>query len=136
MIRLEVHIEKYDWKVTILIGADIEYIVRCLRSLYCDDSYIRIAINNITKCTKDCAITISNQNMQESVININKYSDEFELLDTIVHECRHIESHIATKYNLNEKGESVAYLIGHLVKDVVKGLAGVNSSTGDFVGAQ
>ena len=47
---------------------------------------------------------------------IGKTTSKKEFINTIVHEANHLQSHIATVYNLDEKGEEVCYLIGTIVE--------------------
>ena len=120
MIRHIVCVNKYNWLVIFLfnVGAgDIKSVIQHLRYIYANNEIIKSVINNINS-GENCAITITNRNLQKSVISFNKTSSIKELVNSIVHECRHVESHIADKYNIDEKGESVAYMIGELVSDI------------------
>ena len=120
MIRISIYIDKYNWKLTIFVGVGVEHItkiVRCLHHLYCDSTYSNDAIKSIYS-GDNSAITISNLIINKSVVIINKTTSDKEFVNSIVHECRHVQSHIATKYNLDEKGEDVAYLLGNIVSDV------------------
>jgi hypothetical protein len=37
-------------------------------------------------------------------------------MSTLVHELKHVQSHICEYYNVSESGEEAAYLIGYLTK--------------------
>lgn len=120
MIKIKVPIDKYNWELTLFVGVDIEdikYIVQCLHYLYCADTYTQDAIKSIYDGVNN-AITISNLIINKSVVIVNKTTSDKEFVNSVVHECRHVQSHIATKYNLDEKGEDVAYLIGYIVSYV------------------
>lgn len=132
MKKLDVPINKYNWHLVVLLDVDIDNIksvIQYLHYLYCDESYI----NDVKKSINDGynnAITITNLSINRSLVIINKTTTDKEFVNSIVHECRHVQSHIATKYNLDEKGEDVAYLIGHIVSDIYYQLQYQHSSTG------
>ena len=50
-----------------------------------------------------------------SVIGITKNLTKEEFLNTLVHEAKHVQSHICRYYNISEDSEDAAYLIGYLV---------------------
>ena len=120
MIRLNIYINKYNWSLTIFADVGIENInsiIRYLHQLYCDNSYALDIIKSVYDGYNN-AITISNLIINKSIIVINKTTSDKQFVNSIVHECRHVQSHIATKYNLNEKGEDVAYLLGNMISDI------------------
>ena len=50
-----------------------------------------------------------------SIVGIGKVNSKKQLINTIVHEAKHIQSHICKYYNVPEDGEQAAYLIGYIV---------------------
>lgn len=119
MIQQKFYIEKYDWKVVVLYETDIsnfDYILDVLEEI-CNDrkTIVRVA-NNILSNHKDTGFTYSNLDIKCSLIIISKTTSKGEFINTLVHEIDHLQSHIATVYNLNMKGEEVAYLIGDIGK--------------------
>lgn len=43
-----------------------------------------------------------------------------QFINTIVHEIKHLQSHICEYYNVSEKGEQAAYLIGYIAMKMFK----------------
>ena len=43
-------------------------------------------------------------------------SSQEQLMNTIVHEAKHVQSHICRYYNVEEDSEEAAYLIGYIVQ--------------------
>lgn len=50
-----------------------------------------------------------------SVVAISFTTSKAELINTIVHEAKHIQSHICKYYSIPENSEEAAYLIGFIV---------------------
>jgi len=59
-------------------------------------------------------------NKKLSIVCIGKADSKRQFLNTIVHEAKHIQSHICRYYNVPEDGEDAAYLIGYLVMEMYK----------------
>lgn len=49
-----------------------------------------------------------------SIVCIGIADSSSEFLNTVVHEIKHVQSHICRYYNVPEDGEDAAYLIGYL----------------------
>ncbi len=55
-----------------------------------------------------------------SIVAIGKTYSADNFLNTIIHEAKHVQSHICKYYNVKEDGEQAAYLIGYLVMKMYK----------------
>lgn len=64
--------------------------------------------------------TYTNLNNKESLILIGLQDDDSQLINTIAHEARHLQQHIANTEKLDENSESVCYLIGYIVQQIYK----------------
>lgn len=64
----------------------------------------------------DVGFTYSDMHRRRSVVGISPVSSKAQLLNTIVHEAKHVQSHICSYYGVEEDGEDAAYLIGYLVE--------------------
>lgn len=53
---------------------------------------------------------------RKSVVVIGKSTSRGQFLNTIVHEAKHVQSHICRYYGVPENGEDAAYLIGYIVQ--------------------
>lgn len=51
-----------------------------------------------------------------SIVGIGKADSRKQFLNTVVHEAKHVQSHICEYYNVDEKSEDAAYLIGFIVQ--------------------
>ena len=51
-----------------------------------------------------------------SVVVIALKGSKANILNTIVHEAKHVQSHICRYYNVPEDGEQAAYLIGYILQ--------------------
>lgn len=52
---------------------------------------------------------------KRSIVGIGIADSKRQLINTIVHEAKHVQSHICRYYNVPEDGEQAAYLIGYIV---------------------
>lgn len=60
--------------------------------------------------------TYTDSNRRRSVIGISKATSHAQLMNTIVHEAKHLQSHICNYYNVDEDSEDAAYLIGYIIQ--------------------
>lgn len=49
-----------------------------------------------------------------SIVCISTHQDPDQVFNTIIHEAKHVQSHICKYYNVREDGEQAAYLIGYI----------------------
>ncbi len=56
-----------------------------------------------------------------SIVAIGRADSRKQFLNTIVHEAKHVQSHICMYYNVPEDGEDAAYLIGFIVMKMYDG---------------
>lgn len=54
-------------------------------------------------------------NKKRSIVVIGKTTSRAQFLNTVVHEAKHVQSHICRYYGVPEDGEPAAYLIGYLI---------------------
>lgn len=52
---------------------------------------------------------------KQSIVGIGVTNSKAQLINTIIHEAKHVQSHICRYYNVPEDGEQAAYLIGYIV---------------------
>ena len=91
-----------------------EEIIGLLKSIDCPKDKAREAYNNLVSCKLDTGVTYSNYKLRKSVMVISKTSSPEEFFNSLKHECRHLEDHIATAFKMPIGGEEVAYLAGYL----------------------
>lgn len=64
-------------------------------------------------------ITNSNLRSRVSIVGISSASNIGQWFDTLVHELKHVQSHICEYYGISEHGEQAAYLIGYLMRQFI-----------------
>jgi len=64
---------------------------------------------------KNSGFTHTDFNKKLSIVCIGNADSKKQFLNTIVHEAKHIQSHICEYYDIPEDSEDAAYLIGFLV---------------------
>lgn len=123
MLRQRFYLKHYSWEVVVLYEVDkdnINEVMKILTSICNDDTVINKAFDNISANKLDTGFAYSNFNSHKTLIIISKGSSKGEVLSTIAHEANHLQSHIATVYGLDEKGEEVSYLMGTIIKNMYK----------------
>jgi hypothetical protein len=75
-----------------------------------------IVVYNAPLGEKDVGFTYTNLSEKTSIVGIAVTSNQEQFLNTLVHEAKHVQSHICDYYNVPEDGEQAAYLIGFLVQ--------------------
>ena len=123
MIKQSFYIDKYDWQVVVLYETssnDTSYIISILKRNGANSNVIDVAYNNVIANNFNTGFTYSDLDKHKTIIIISKTTSKSELINTIVHEANHLQSHIATEFNLDEKGEEVCYLIGGIVKTMFR----------------
>lgn len=123
MIGQSFEIPKYDWDVKVYYDVertDINFCIKQLKKLTTDKYIFEECNKTINSKYKNRAYTYSSYITKSSIVFVGVPSSTGELISTIAHEANHIKSHIATYYNIDEKGEEVSYLIGDIVKRMSK----------------
>lgn len=121
MIAQRFYLDKYKWSVVILYNVgqnDVEFVQDNLSKICDDKQKIKDSTRYIKRGDLNTGFIYSNLDIKISLIVIGKATSNKEFLNTIVHEANHLQSHIATVYNLDEKGEEVCYLIGEVVEQM------------------
>ena len=119
MIGQRFYLDKYQWAVVVLYNVDsgdTEFVQDNLSKICKDKMLIKNSTRYIEQDILNTGFTYSNFDNKITLIVISKSTSNKEFLNTIIHEANHLQSHIATVYNLDEKGEEVCYLIAHIVE--------------------
>lgn len=61
-------------------------------------------------------MTYSNTELKTSLVCISDTTSDAQFLNTVVHESKHVQSHICSYYGIDEDSEEAAYLIGHIIQ--------------------
>lgn len=123
MIKQHFYLKKYHWEVVVLYNVtptDVDYIKNLLSEICDDYGTIQDGVKYIKQGDLNSGFIYTNYDRKASIIVIGQASSKQEFLNTIAHEANHLQSHIATKYNLDEKGEEVSYLMGDIMQTMYR----------------
>ena len=79
-----------------------------------------IVIYNAPLGTKDVGFTYTDFHKRKSIVGIAPTSTKGEFFNTLVHEAKHVQSHICKYYKVSEDSEAAAYLIGYIVQKMYR----------------
>lgn len=79
-----------------------------------------IVVYNVDLGQKNSGFTYTNFDKKQSIVGIGKSTSNSQLFNTIVHEAKHVQSHICKYYHIDESSEDAAYLIGYIVQKMYK----------------
>ena len=119
MIIQKIHLKKYDWRIVICYEVTNEHlrpILKILEEMEADYNSVMAATKNISANLLNTGFIYSNYDKKQSIIVVGKASSYGQLLNTISHEINHLETHIATVYNLDQAGEEVCELVGYITQ--------------------
>lgn len=77
-----------------------------------------IVVYNVELGQKDGGFTYTDFKRRQSIVGIGKSTSNSQLLNTITHEAKHVQSHICKYYNVKEDEEDAAYLIGYIIQQM------------------
>lgn len=124
MIKQYIELGNKGWNIVIYYGVD-HYtgdMVEELLELGCSGRDILESLNLVTKRLNN-AVTFSVLEHKTSMVYIGHTTSVSQFVNSVVHEAKHVQSHICQYYNIDEDGETAAYLIGHIVQRMYKILA-------------
>lgn len=64
---------------------------------------------------QNAGFTYTDYGKRLSIVGIGKATSKEQFMNTIVHEAKHVQSHICKYYDVSEDSEEAAYLIGFIV---------------------
>ena len=105
------------WNILVYYNADTFDAIELedsLMQLDCPKKDIKRAIQVLRH--KNTGFTFSNSDYKMSIVCIGKTTNSSQFVSTVVHEAKHVQSHICSYYNIQEGSEEAAYLIGYIVK--------------------
>lgn len=122
------------WNLIVLYNASLLYkdeIVELLQRADCPSVDIRAAL--LVLRNKNTGFTYSNVNERISIVCISEATSAEQFMSTVVHESKHVQSHICSYYDINEKGEEAAYLIGYIARRMYKVIRTINFNNNDRI---
>lgn len=122
MIKQYIAIAHNKWYILIYYNVNIndaDDIMDTLLSLGCPYASAKQSVNILTR-RKNTGMTYTDMNNKFSLVCISHATSKAEMFNTVVHELKHVQSHICEYYNVEEDGEQAAYLIGYMARRVYK----------------
>ena len=119
MIRQEIYIPKYDWRVRIYYAVTTYWAVRILSDMErigCRSVELAKAWRNLRSGDLNTGLTYSNFQTGETVMVISLTSSPEEFLNSWEHEKKHLARHIEQAYGIDPFGEEAAYLEGEIAQ--------------------
>lgn len=121
MIAQYIRLGNRGWNVLVYYGVEQEDFIEvqdALLQIDCPNKYIKNAFKVLKK--KNTGFTFSNSDFKMSIVCIGMASNSDQFVNTVIHEAKHVQSHICSYYDIDETSEEAAYLIGHLVQRMYK----------------
>ena len=85
------------------------------------DGYWTITVvYNVWLGERDTGFTHTNFDKKRSIVGISLATSQEQFFNTLVHEAKHVQSHICMYYNVEENSEAAAYLTGYIVQKMYK----------------
>lgn len=116
MIRARIRIPKYDWTVDCYFAVHGYYVNEILSRIWQlggSQKVLARAYENIASGKLDSGLCFSNE--RHSVLVTSVTSSAREFLNSLAHECRHLEQYIANEYGIDENSEEACYLMGDIM---------------------
>lgn len=79
-----------------------------------------IILYNVYLGDEDTGFTHTDFNKRRSIVGISDFSSKEQFFNTLIHEAKHVQSHICRYYDVKENSEDAAYLIGYIVQKMYK----------------
>ena len=120
MIRVDVHIPKWDYEVHCFFAVTeywTDVIMEELWYLQIPADKARRAYENIISGELNTGFCFANPELREAVIVVAKASEASEFINSVSHENHHLASYVAKQFGLDPTGESVAFFAGELMKE-------------------
>lgn len=118
MIKQNIELGADDWNIIVYYGVEqdsIEPLVDDLRSVGCPENDIIYGLDILTS-QFNSGMTFTNTDYKTSIVCIGNATSAEQFVNTVIHESKHVQSHICDYYNIREDGEQAAYLIGYIVQ--------------------
>lgn len=119
MIRYFFNIRKY-WKVIAYFDIDydfFDYVAHDLKGIGVTKEEVDSIYSNMT-AGNGMAFTCSNN--YTSIVGFNRHDDEYDLINSIVHEAEHVKQAILDTYHIEDHEEPPAYIMGYLIERMYK----------------
>ena len=97
---------------------DVKEIMSRLHSIGCDSISAKKAYRNLSKSSLDTGLCYSNAHLRRTVFVTAIASSAAEFFNSLHHELKHFEGHLGEAFDLDSKGEEIAYLSGNIAMTI------------------
>lgn len=121
MISQYIQLGDRDWNILVYYNVkpkDFIEVADSLEQLECSDKDLKKALRTLRR--KNTGFTFSNTDYKMSIVCIGHATNVGQFVNTVIHEAKHVQSHICEYYDIEEYTETAAYLIGHIVHEMYK----------------
>lgn len=101
---------------------DFDSVVETSISLGCPLNEATRAADIVSK-QLNTGLTVSDLDKKISFVCVSNATSRPQFVNTVIHELKHVQSHICEYYGVDESSEQAAYLIGYLALRVYKTLS-------------
>lgn len=111
-----------QWNIIVYYVVDkynVNFIIEDLKKLKCSNKNINESIDILLN-EYNTGMTYTNPKYRTTIVCISKYTSNDQFINTIVHESKHVQSHICNYFNIDEESEQAAYLIGYITQQMYK----------------
>lgn len=124
MFTQHIELGNKGWHVIIYYNVSIysfPKVADTLQEYDCPEETIIDTLNVLKR--ENTGFTYTNLDYKVSIVGIGTATESSQFLNTVVHEAKHVQSHICYYYGIDEDSEEAAYLIGYMVSRMYKALA-------------
>lgn len=117
MKELTINIDRCSWIVYVFYAVrekDVDMVVNQLRNIVCPYTIMREAAEHLLSGEDNSGLTYTNTRLKETVLVIGEATSPEEFFNSLTHETRHLEAHIAQALDLDPFGEEVCYIAGEI----------------------
>jgi hypothetical protein len=95
--------------------------MKCYRQNIDINGYWKVIIlYNVYLGELDTGFTYTDYSKRRSIVAISTSSSSEQFFNTLIHELKHLQSHICKYYNVKEDSEDAAYLIGYIAQNIYR----------------
>lgn len=121
MLTQRITIPKYDWLVDICYDAtprNANGLIDKLEYMGCPHKHLHKAESLLKSGVPNEGLTYTDNENRHTLIVIGHTSDIFQCINSLEHECNHLEMHICEYFGISPYSEEASYLSGS-IKEII-----------------
>ena len=128
MIKQYIELGNNGWHIYVYYNVNatnITEVIRSLRLLHCQERYIAKS-TRVMSTGINTGMTYTNTKEKISLVCIGEADSDEQFVNTVIHEAKHVQSHICDYYGISEGSEKAAYLMGYIAQRMYRMLQRIN----------